>query len=252
MNVRYFEINERGYNVRCKLYYRDLSNICRAVVFCHGFGGHKDNGAAEKFAQRMLSEYADIAMVAFNWPSHGDDEKKTLCLSDCDGYLAAVLNHVRNVLGAELVYGYATSFGGYLMLKYIHEHGNPFRRVGMRCPAVNMYDVLTTAIMTADELDKVKKGKEAAVGFDRKIPVSLRFLEELRSCDVQTMDFRSMAEELLILHGTADEIVPFGAGKTFADGNGIAFIPVDGADHRFQDPVKMNAAIEGILKFFAL
>lgn len=252
MNTRYFEISERGHNVRCKLYYHDLSNILRSVVFCHGFGGHKDNGAAEKFAQRMLSAYADIAMVTFNWPSHGDDEKERICLSDCDGYLESVLDYVQGTLGVESVYGYATSFGGYLLLKYIAEHGNPFRKVGMRCPAVNMYDVLTTAIMSSDERDKVTNGEEVPVGFDRKIMVSPSFLEELRSCDVQTMDFRSVAEDLLILHGTADEIVPFEAGKSFAEGNGIAFRPVEDADHRFQDPAKMEAAIESILEFFAL
>lgn len=252
MNIRYFEINERGHNVRCKLYFTDLNNIHRGVVFCHGFGGHKDNGAAEKFAERMLSEYEDIAMVTFNWPGHGDDEKKEICLADCDTYLKLVLEYVRGKLGAEDVYGYATSFGGYLMLKYIAEHGNPFRKVGMRCPAVNMYDVLTTAIMSSEELNKLKKGEKVPVGFDRKIMVTPSFLEELRSCDIQVLAFLSAAEDLLILHGTADEIVPFEAGKLFAEGQGIAFMPVEGADHRFQDPAKMEAAIASILGFFAL
>ena len=251
MNFRYFEINERGHNVRCKLYYRDLKSIGRAVVFCHGFGGHKDNGAAEKFAERMLSKYKDVAMVTFNWPSHGDDVKKKICLADCDAYLALVLEYVRGKLGAEEVYGYATSFGGYLMLKYIADHGNPFRKAAMRCPAVNMYDVLTTAIMTADDMDKLKKGKEAAVGFDRKIMVGMPFLEELRSCDVQVMDFLPVADDLLILHGTADEIVPFAAGKAFAERNVIEFVPVEGADHRFQNPLKMEIAIKTMLEFFA-
>lgn len=249
MQIKYFEINERGYNVRCKLYYRDTVRADRCVIFCHGFGGHKDNGAAEKFAERMLSRYQNIAMVTFNWPGHGDDETERICLGDCDAYLTLVLSYAREQLGAQDVYGYATSFGGYLMLKYIADHGSPFRKVGMRCPAVNMYEVLTQSIMTEENWVLLKQGEDAAVGFDRKITVSPNFLEELRGCDVQTMDFLPAADDLLILHGTADEIVPFGAGNRFAEKNKIAFVPVDGADHRFQDQDKMDKAIEMILDF---
>ena len=32
----------------------------------------------------------------------------------------------------------------------------------------------------------------------------------------------------------------------------MEFIPIPGADHRFRDPLKMDAAIKHILEFFAL
>ena len=248
---RYFEINAGGHNVRCKLYYKDLRDIRRAVVFGHGFGGHKDNGAAEKFAERLLSKYKHTAMVTFNWPSHGDDVKKKITLSDCDAYLTLVLDYVRSTLGAQELYSYATSFGGYLTLKYIAEHGNPFRKVALRCPAVNMYEVLTEAIMQADELEQLQRGRDVPVGFDRKILVSPAFLQELKEHDVQALDYLDYADDILILHGTSDEIVPFAAGRAFAENNVIAFEPVEGADHRFQNPQKMERAIKAILEFYA-
>ena len=77
---RYFEINQKEQNIRCKIYSWDLKNIQRIVIFGHGFGGHRDNTAAEKFAERMLSKYKDCALLTFNWPSHGDDAKNTLHL----------------------------------------------------------------------------------------------------------------------------------------------------------------------------
>lgn len=80
---KYFEINGGGHNIRCKLYCRDEKLIGRIVLFCHGFGGHKDNGAAEKFAMRAISKHKDIAVLTFNWPCHGDDVKKKLRLEDC-------------------------------------------------------------------------------------------------------------------------------------------------------------------------
>lgn len=249
---RYFEINENGHNIRCKLYCREFRNVGRVVIFCHGFGGHKDNAAAAKFADRLLAKKKDAALITFNWPCHGDDVKKKLCLADCGDYLELVLEYVRKTFRTEEIYAYATSFGGYLTLKYIAEKGNPFRRVALRCPAVNMYEVITASIITAAELEKLKKGREIPVGFDRKVPVSPRFLQELQSRDIRSLDFLDWAEEICILHGTADEIVPFAAAEAFCENNLIELIPVEGADHRFRDPRKMDLAIKHILEFFGM
>ena len=47
---KYFEINKNNQNIRCKLYYDTRHPIEKVVLFGHGFAGHKDNGAAHKFA----------------------------------------------------------------------------------------------------------------------------------------------------------------------------------------------------------
>ena len=148
---RYFEINESGHNIRCKLYCTDPRTVDKIVVFGHGFGGHKDNGAAKTFAERMLSKYKGTALVTFNWPCHGDDVKKKLYLEDCGTYLELVVRYLQQKYDTQELYAYATSFGGYLTLKYIVENGDPFRKIALRCPAVNMYDVLTRAIVAADD-----------------------------------------------------------------------------------------------------
>lgn len=249
---RYFEINEQGHNIRCKLYCQDPKAIDRVVIFCHGFGGHKDNAAAEKFAQRLLSKYKRVGMVTFNWPSHGDDVKKKLCLADCSAYLELVTGYIRQKYATDELYCYGTSFGGYLALKYIFEKGNPFRKIALRCPAVDMYHVLQKAIMSDADLDALAKGREIPVGFDRKIMVSPAFLEDLKTYDIRAWDFLDYAEDILILHGTADEIVPFEDAFTFAENNLIEFLPIEKADHRFRDPAAMESAIKQILAHFAL
>lgn len=249
---RYFEINENRHNIRCKIYCQDIKNVRQVVVFCHGFGGHKDNGAAEMFANRLISKIKCAALVTFNWPCHGDDVRKKLCLEDCDAYLKLVIDYVRRQFQTEQIYSYATSFGGYLTLKYISEHGNPFRKVALRCLAVNMYDVITKAIMSPDEVKQLQSKKVIPVGFDRKIPIGSAFLEELQLNDIQKLDYLEYAEDILILHGTADEIVPFDAAYTFADKNLIDFVPVEGADHRFRDANKMEQAVKQILAFYGL
>lgn len=251
MNTKYYEINRNGTNIRCKMYFEKGEPVLNAVITGHGFGGHKDNKAVERFADHVLKKHKDTAVIVFNWPCHGDDIRKKLTLADCDAYLDAVIRDTAEKYPSAGLYGYATSFGGYLFLKYIHDHGSPFRKTALRCPAVYMYDVLTKAIMKNDELDRLQKGKDVPVGFDRKIMVSQAFLEELKSEDIRAYDYLDHAENLLILHGTKDEVVPFADSQTFADNNLIEFIPVENADHRFQNPSCMDEAIKQIQMFFA-
>ena len=247
---KYFEINAQGHNIRCKIYSAEKGTADKAVIFCTGFAGHKDNNAANKFAEKVLSKHRDVCVVVFNWPSHGDDVKKKITLGDSMTYLDLVIREVREGFGIGTLYAYASSFGGYLLLKFISEHGSPFKKIALRCPAVSMYDVLTHTIIGPEELERIMKGKDVQVGFDRKILVTRAFLEELAANDIRTRDYLAWAEDMLILHGTKDEVVPFEDSRTFADDQLIEFIPVEGADHRFQNPVLLSLAHKYIMEFF--
>ena len=115
-----------------------------------------------------------------------------------------------------------------------------------------MYDVLTTTIMASGDLSRLSRGKDIPVGFDRKVPVGQQFLQDLRDNDIRQYDFLDYAEDILILHGTADEVVPMDAAAAFCEEQLIEFIPIEGADHRFRHPRAMDQAIKAILNFFAL
>ena len=247
---RYYEINRNGYNIRCKLYYEKDAAVRNVVITGHGFGGHKDNKAIERYAAVVQKKHKDTAVITFNWPCHGDDVRKKLTLEDCLRYLELVCSSAAERFPEAAQYGYATSFGGYLFLKYIQDREFPFRKLALRCPAVNMYQVLTNAIIKHDEMEKLQKGKEVPVGFDRKIMVSPAFLDELQTADIRNYDYLESAENILILHGTKDEVVPFEDSQAFAEANLIEFIPIEAADHRFQDPKKMDEAIRHIQDFF--
>ena len=54
---KYFDINEKGFSIRCKLYYnKDMHNHTDVVISTYGFGGTKDNKAVEKFAENNVIE----------------------------------------------------------------------------------------------------------------------------------------------------------------------------------------------------
>ena len=249
---KYHEINSEGCNIRCKLYYNEKKTAGKAVIFGTGFAGHKDNNAANVFAQKLLSKQKDVIVIVFNWPAHGDDVKKKLVLDDCAKYLNLVIREAKTVFGASELYAYATSFGGYLFLKYISENGNPFEKTALRCPAVNMYEVLTGTIMKNDEYDRVMKGKDVQVGFDKKVIVTPSLLEELKENDIRSRDYTQYAQSILIMHGDSDEVVPFEEGMAFAQNNRIEFIPFKGADHRFRNPDHLSLANKYAMEFFGL
>lgn len=249
---KYFEINKNGHNIRCKSYFIDKNLAEKVVIFCTGFAGHKDNNAAEKFADKLLGKNKNAAVIVFDWPAHGDDVKKKLSLDDCTAYLDLVIDEAGSMFGTDQLYAYATSFGGYLILKYLHEIDDPFVKIALRSPAVNMYGTLINSIMRSGDTEILNKGKDASVGFDRKVVITRSFLDDLKFYDVREWDYLDFAEDMLILHGTKDEIVPFDQSKEFAENNVIEFIPVQNADHRFQDPVLMSLATKHVLEFFGM
>ncbi|MCQ2449855.1 MAG: alpha/beta fold hydrolase [Clostridia bacterium] len=251
MKTKYFEINKNGHNVRCKLY-ENGGNIERLILFFHGFAGHKDNKVAEKFAERVLSKNKTAALLIFNWPAHGDDVKKKIALGDCTEYFRIVLDYTRETFGTVELDALATSFGGYMVLYYIAAFGNPFGKIVLRCPAVNMYEILTKTIMDNDDFKKLQKGKTASVGFDRKIEVGIPFLEDLKTADIWQNSYLDFADDMLIIHGTADEVVPFEVVNAFSEDNVIEMIPVAGADHRFQHPPFTEIATKAAINFFGL
>lgn len=249
---KYFEINKNNQNIRCKLYFDKQYAISKVILFVHGFAGHKDNSSAQKFAARILNKYKGIALLVFNLPCHGDDVKKKIDLNDCMDYMKLVISYINEQWNNPCLYAYATSFGGYLVLNYIKEFDNPFKKIVLRSPAVNMAETLTNTIITESELEQIEKGKIISVGFDRKVGVNKQFLSDLEKNDIQQLDYLEFAEDILILHGTKDEIVQFKTAQNFAENNLITFITVENADHRFQSLSMIEFATKKILEFLSL
>lgn len=247
---KYFNINERSNSIKCKLYFADLKKVKRVVICGHGFGGHKDNKAAQRFSEFVLKKHKDIALITFNAPCHGDDVKKKMKLEECGVYIEIVTDYAKRFFKTDELYVYATSFGGYCFLKYIYERGNPYRKIALRCPAVNMYEVLSGCIMSPSQLKAMSRNKPIPVGFDRKIKITGGFLNELKEADISEYDYKDLSDDILIVHGTKDEVVSFDYVKEFADKNSIRFIPVENANHQFKDPNTMNEAIKTIVDYF--
>ena len=112
---KYFEINKNNQNIRCKLYYDKKHTIEKVVLFGHGFAGHKDNSAAQKFADRVLTKYKGIAVLIYNLPCHGDDVKKAKCtpVKEIDSSLKMLTDAMFNKMVSNTIKenGYSSSYG---------------------------------------------------------------------------------------------------------------------------------------------
>lgn len=249
---KYFDINEQGFSIRCKLYYnKDLHNLSNIVIATYGFGGNKDNKAVEKFADRITTKFKGYGVVCFDWPCHGMDARNKLILDECSLYLEQVLNYVKNELKAEKIFNYSSSFGSYVTLRYINEKGsNPFTKTAFRCSAIRMYEAMVKNV-TEDDWIKLNKGKEILRGHDRKIKITKEFLEDLKANDVSRYDYMEFADDIIMIHGTKDEMAPIEWVEEFSENNVIELVAVENADHPFSNPDYMDFAIQKMIEFFA-
>lgn len=252
MKQKYINFQREKTNIRCKLYMQNDSHIESIVIYGHGFAGHKDNKSAERLADKLISKNKGFALLTFDLPCHGEDVKKKLYLSDCIYYLDVVINDCKEVLGAKTLYANAISFGCFIILKYISDNGNPFEKIVLRSPAINMFNVVNTTMVTEDMHDKLAKGKEVQIGFDRKISITQQFLDDLKSVNLFENDYIDYADNILLMHGTKDEITPFEDTRIFSENNVIEFIPVENADHRYTDLKKTEFVNAKAIEFYGL
>lgn len=250
---KHFDINRGGFSIRSRLIVNDSDKSTRTfddvVIVTHGFGSSKETAGTLHFGEHLTSKYKGFAVIAFDWPCHGMDARKKLTVDECLTYLKLVTEYAKEVMKAKRVYNYSSSFGGYITLRYIIQQGNPFTKIAFRCPAVCMYQSMMSYI-SDDDKNKLAKGKEISVGFERKMKVDASFFESLRNFDVRKQEYFDYADNMLIIHGTKDEMIPIEESRRFAENNVIEFIPVEGANHPFQNPDHMALAIHKIIEFF--
>lgn len=247
---KYFSINQSGCSIRCKMYYSDMRSIKKAVISLHGFGSDKDTGSVERFAEYVLKKHKDVVIVTYDEPNHGEDAKRKLLLEDCYTYLSIVSEYVKSRFKTDEIYAYGTSFGGYQLLNYINKFGSPFRNIALRCPAINLYNIVSGFITNPDELKALSRNKPILAGFEKNVRIDNHFLDEIKAIDLFEYDYGRFKNDIKIIQGTKDEFVPFDVVKSFADKNELPFVAVEGADHRFRDPKKMDTALKEIVELF--
>ena len=104
--------------------------------------------------------------------------------------------------------------------------------------------------MNDENRELLEKGKDVQTGFDRKVLIDKNFLDESISADIREYEYLDYADDIFMIHGGKDELIPVEESKAFADNNVIEFMEIEGADHRFQDLNKMKLAHSKMIEFY--
>ena len=218
------------------------------IIAMHGFCGDKESSCIEELEKKALN--LNIGLIKFDWAGHGESEATgdQLTIKNCMADIDSIVEHVKESFPKAKLAAFSTSFGGYLTLLYLYNHRETFNQIILRSPAINMYKVLTSNILTKEELSRIKEAGSVEFGFERKLKITNNFLIDLKDNDVNKLYEDISLPMVSIIHGTDDNLVPFMDSKLFAEKHTCKLYPVIGADHRYKKEGEIEKVVEIALK----
>ncbi len=235
-------LNDRNYNISYDKYIP--TNPKAIIVAIHGFCGDKESTCIDMLRHEMNK--VGIGLIKFNLPAHGDSEvegdKLTVsnCLNDLNNIVSLIKSDYKNI--PLIVFG--TSFGGYLTLLYHYYHPDIFDYIVLRSPAIKMYQILSTSLIGED----IKKSLDTMgyfdYGFERVIKITDKFINELKENDLVELYKDKKINNMAIIHGDMDDLVPIDDSREFVSKHGGKLYIVKGADHRYKKPGELEKVME--------
>ena len=218
----------------------------RIVVAMHGFCGSKASRAISLL--QTIETGRGNGLVKFDWPAHGKSRAKDsdLSIKNCLNDLDTVVKHLQDKYPGKELIAFATSFGGYITMLYHAKNPGVFTQIILRSPALLFGKLLRESIVDEELKKELEETGAFTTGFDRKIRVSADLIEEAeenRIEDIYQDPENWDLSNVTIIHGDADEMVPYEESVEFAEKQGIDLYTVSGADHRYTGPGQLEEAI---------
>ena len=220
-----------------------------AVVVVHGFGSDKYSATARR-VQAALAEMS-AASVALDLPAHGE--------SPVDGHFLTVENAINDIAAAEellrsrlpraRVAFFGSSFGAYLTALYLAKRPRQLTppRAVLRCAAFTMPRLLQDELTQAQK-EQLLAGRDLLLtAYEPPLLLTQAFLDSLNAHD-PFAECRPRMADVLLIHGTADEVAPIGQARRFSRQFGYPLLEIAGADHRFQGEDQMDRLIEAAVE----
>ena len=196
---------------------------CRIIIAMHGLCGSKASRCITMLQESEVEK--GIGLVKFDWPAHGRSNagERDFTITNCLGDLDRVIRYVKSTWpDAELI-AFATSYGGYIAMLYNGRNPGIFSTVILRSPALHFGRLLQELIIDEDMQRQLNEADEYRV-------------EDLYS-DGERL------EDVFIIHGDADEVVPYEDSVAFAEEHGILLHTVKDADHRYMGEGQLEEAV---------
>lgn len=177
--------NSRG--LKLSAIYEGKNKNAPVVVICHGYGSSKDSESNIHLAQELVK--MGQSAYRFDFTGSGQSQGKLDQCTPLQG-LDDLKSAVKD-LGKEKFALQGTSFGGYVALMYAIQ--NPVLALGLKAPVSDYKSV------------EAKKSKDNLSFTDKK---KNSFIKELKDINIYQLA-KKITAPTLVVHGSADEIVPF-------------------------------------------
>lgn len=202
------------------------------VVCLHGLESNKDGGKPLALASRLVAK--NVGVVRFDFRGCGESGGEFLATNVATRIAdtRAVLKALETLQGGRRVGVFGSSMGGYVALFMAVDplYGNRIEAtVGLASPA-NLDDLMSSA---PEHIDRMHA-----------------FAEEYRGGGFRTVP--AGQRNVLLLHGAADDVVPVSHAEAIWQGlaEPRAKHIFDTADHRFSNPIDLDAAMNEAADWF--
>lgn len=223
---------------------RERQEPLPAVIFSHGFGGSHDVG--DPYARALAGMGYTVYCFDFRGGSHGSRSDGSVLdmsiMTEVDD-LAAVMETIRSLptVNADEVFLMGTSQGGLVSAITAARHPQEVRGLILLYPAFVLVDMAQQRYKNANDIPET--------GFFLWMTVGRAYFEPLLDYDVYA-DVAAYMEDVLILHGDADGIVPLSYSERALTAYPSAqLMVIQGAGHGFygEDEALALQAIAGYL-----
>ena len=241
-----------GQNIPCLM---DIpENPKRIVIMVHGFTSNKACATAELLFRHLPQ--ANIGLVTYDQPGHGDATLDILSVSNCIDSLATVEHFICDRFPKVPIGYFSSSYGAYVTGLYVSTREHTGDKAFFRSAAVNMPQLIIEPLKKAwcTEIEQLLKAQgylEPDLGLGDTVKIPGIYVKELRENNLfEKFDKEKFGHtDLEFVHGSQDPVVNIEAARSFAEKFGFKFNVIDGEGHSICDkpdsPDKVaNLAIE--------
>lgn len=229
-----------------------LNKKAPIVIIYHGFCGNKMGPHFMFVKFSRLLESNGIASIRFDFAGSGESDgdfiDMTLSreLEDANN----ILNYVNNLyfVDKDKIGLLGFSMGGAIASIIAGERKEEISALCLWSPAGNMNEVILSDTYLGDKLEELnEKGSFDVEG----LLLGKNFIEDIERINIYERA-ASYDKNLLIIHGSKDEVVPLSSSKRYIDiyGDKSELKIIDGADHIYENNLWEKELIEITKNYF--
>ena len=159
------DLNNR---IKVKMFMPEGEAKKEIFIIAHGFGSSKEGRSTEIIAKKLNDN--NFIAVSFDFPGHGEaiEPIEKLTVDNCISYIREVCQYLKKEFENHEISILATSFGAYVTInKLIKEEKNEFKNIILRCPAIDMKNILIKVLINGD-LEQFQKEGKIQAGFEKQ------------------------------------------------------------------------------------